>query len=300
MAHVDADFLALAKRFGQMLPPGPAMFWGGVLDNYEKGNIPKEIVIKSMNALEDIPNAAQSNAASAPAQYSSGASFLTASTAPGSPRPPASSAGGCDDTGSSVSAAWTNPPASLYHQPPGWNMWWGKGFPPPWPPLPPGTDQWANMYGWHGTGKKSGAKAAGKKGGSNAGKKGKAKGFRKADMTARDLSEAEARMQRFMDQHPHFVFRPREAVPEDMQAAYDVFGESGPQFWKSLRHHLPGDAQAHIAQGLVQFMAERSSWSVDQTCMREKSRKERRERDANSSRLSAATGYTGRSQATAR
>ena len=51
MAHVDADFLALAKRFGQMLPPGPAMFWGGVLDNYEKGNIPKEIVIKSMDAM---------------------------------------------------------------------------------------------------------------------------------------------------------------------------------------------------------------------------------------------------------
>ena len=105
-------------------------------------------------------------------------------------------------------------------------------------------------------------KKAVRKGRSNAGKKGKAKGFRKADMTARDLSEAEARMQRFMDQRPDFVFRPREAVPEDMQAAYDVLGESGPQFWKSLRHHLRGMLKRTLHRDLCSSWqsAHRGAW----------------------------------------
>eukprot|EP00438_Fugacium_kawagutii_P000316 Skav222507 [mRNA] locus=scaffold6640:103:690:+ [translate_table: standard] len=152
---------------------------------------------------------------------------------------------------------------------------------------------------------KGGGKFGPEKGGGKVGGKGKGTpkgGFgrrnRPEGMTAQNLEEAENRMQRFMDAHPDFVFRPRDAVPPAAEEVYNHLGERGPQLWKNLRHHLQGEEGVGVATRVVQFMATHSTWSLDQTSMTERARKERRERDADSSRLSVATGYTGRSRGT--
>ena len=96
------------------------------------------------------------------------------------------------------------------------------------------------------------------------------------------------------------MFRPREGVPEDLEEAYTGLGETGPQLWKNLRHHMATEQGAAIAARVIQYMAEKSTWKADRMNTVEKERKQRRERDADSSRLSVATGYTGWSTATVR
>eukprot|EP00435_Cladocopium_sp_Y103_P000545 s5280_g1.t1 len=112
------------------------------------------------------------------------------------------------------------------------------------------------------------------------------------------LEHAEQRMQAWMDAHPDFVFRPRDAVPPHLEKVYENLGESGPALWKNLRHHLQGEENEEIAGMVCQFMAERSTWRADKMSHVETQRKRRTERDADTSRMSVATGYTGMSTKT--
>ena len=60
--------------------------------------------------------------------------------------------------------------------------------------------------------------------------------------------------------------------------------ERGRQLWKNLRHHMATEAGPDVAARVVQYLAERGTWKADKLNSVEKDRKQRRERDADSSR----------------
>ena len=119
------------------------------------------------------------------------------------------------------------------------------------------------------------------------------------EIVATDRADSVRRLKRFMDEYEAYVFRPREDVPRQFEQVYESLGESGPQFYKNLRHHLKGEAGLKITGRLLQFIAERSHWKVDKMNHIERNRKSKREKDAQSSRMSVASGFTGMSTQTA-
>ena len=50
-AMTDANFIAMARGFGSMLPPERQAFWDGVLQNYEDGIFTQELVLQNLYAL---------------------------------------------------------------------------------------------------------------------------------------------------------------------------------------------------------------------------------------------------------
>ena len=93
-------------------------------------------------------------------------------------------------------------------------------------------------------------------------------------------------MDRFMAEHPGLIFRPREAVPGEFEEVCEALGERGPQLWKNLRHHLADAVGISVGGGeLTNF---------------ERNRQFGRQQDAESSRMSVATGYTGMGTQTVR
>lgn len=321
MEPVDSLFLDMARGFGARLPAQQQVFWNQILENYANGHINKELVVQNMNFLgqQQQASAASAAAPSAPVSGAGGTPFLAAAQAT-----PSSCAGEQCSSGASFLTAcaganpWANPPPSVFQNPAEemWNNYYYHGYdhfqyawPPPSHGFPPkgvakGFVPQKGKKGAHG-GKAFPEKGRGKGGGGCFGGKGKGnrsgglgRRGRPEGMTAQNLADAENRMQIFMDQHPDFVFRPRDSVPAAAEEVYNHLGEKGPQLWKNLRHHLQGEEGVELTTRVVQFMAMHSTWSLDQTSMREKARKERRERDAESSRLSGATGFTGRSRGT--
>ena len=119
------------------------------------------------------------------------------------------------------------------------------------------------------------------------------------EIVATDRAESVRRLKRFMDEYEAYVFRPREDVPRQFEPVYESLGESGPQFYKNIRHHLKGEAGLKITGRLLQFIAERSHWKVDKMNHIERNRKVKREKDAQSSRMSVASGFTAMSTQTA-
>ena len=93
----------------------------------------------------------------------------------------------------------------------------------------------------------------GQKGNKGGGPKG-GRAFWRREVGALNLADAERRLQRWMDDHPDFIFRPRESVPTDFEEVYTILGENGPQLWKNLRHHLTGDDGEEIAGRVLQYM----------------------------------------------
>ena len=312
MAASD-PFRDLAVAFAGFLPEEQRDYWYFVLERYDNGFFDQALVAQTMTQMraavlrqqvEEEHEAAESEPGTA-SQAGKGASQA------GKGAPPA------------VPTAWHNPPAELYYGDEWEEPWWmwegGKGY-------------WGYDPGWWkgfqakggGKGKKGGfnkgggkgwqgPKGGGKgpkgeqgaKGGKDqAGKGGKGgkggRGGKNREVSAVSLRDAESRMRRWMSTHPDFVFRPREAVPEDLEEAFNGLGETGPQLWKNLRHHMATEQGAAIAARVIQYMAEKSTWKADRMNTVEKERKQRRERDADSSRLSVATGYTGWSTATVR
>ena len=308
-AMADASFLEMARGFGEMLPPEERPFWQQILTYYEQGIFPKELVLENLRALQK--------------RLGRGA------PTPEPPRPPGASSSGSQEQG--VPKAWQQPPHAIYHpsmgQAPAQPGWHYPGLHPqqfvsqPTPVAAAGVfsdhaaaqqmfyaQPWQYGQGWvkgqgkgqqemqhqvwgHG-GKKGGGKwhcrddrqqGGGKQGGLF---------FRKREVVALDLADAERRLQSWMDDHPDFVFRPRESVPAEFEDLYNILGENGPQLWKNLRHHLTGEEGEQIAGQVLQYMAERSTWRADKMNQVELQRRHKRDADADTSRMSVATGYT--------
>ena len=312
-AMADANFLAMARGFGSMLPPERQAFWDGVLQNYEDGIFTQELVLQNLYALQGQPTGAP--AASA-AQAPAGSSGPTPQAVPGA-----------------VPKAWQNPPQAVYMQDvgqmysqPGWvypNQFQGPAPAPQQafpqqnaygfagvfsdhanPPNMFHADPWQKGKGnWKGKGKqgKGQQKGKGYKGEGKTGDKGGKQGgglFRRRPVVAQSLEEAEERLDAFMEENPNFIFRPREEVPPQYEDVYHILGENGPQLWKCLRHHLTGTEGEAIAGRVLQYMAERSTWRADKMNQVDTQRRQRREQDANTSRMSVATGCTGMSTQT--
>ena len=147
-----------------------------------------------------------------------------------------------------------------------------------------------------GKGKNSGkGKNQGKgKEGKNQGKgKGKDTDFFRREIWAQSLEDALARMQRFMDRNPNYVFQPKPGVPADQKDLYDYLGEDGEQLYKNLKHHLQTEEANAMMPRILQFMAQSSTWRADRLNFREQQRQLRKEGQfRGSEQLSTATGFS--------
>lgn len=308
MAAPD-PFRELAVAFLDFLPEDQREYWNFVLERYDNGHFEQALVAQTMTQMRAAVIREQIEREHEAAENEPGTASQAGKGAPsgkGAPR--------------EVPPAWHNPPAEVYYgnewEEPWWSWDGGKGY---WGPDPgwwkgfqakgggkgkKGGFNKGGGKGWQGP--KGGGKGPkgeqGVKGGKDqAGKGGKGgRGGKGREASAVSLQDAESRMRRWMTTHPNFVFRPREAVPENLEEAFNGLGETGQQLWKNLRHHMATEQGAAIAGRVVQYMAEKSTWKADRMNTVEKERKQRRERDADSSRLSVATGYTGFSTATVR
>jgi hypothetical protein len=283
-------FVRLCEMFANTLTDADRTHWTWVIEQYRKGRMSQDLVARTMEEMQ----APQGGTAAGGSQTSAAPAQAAAPSQPSIPK------------------AWQTPPEAIYggfdpwnyNWPDYWTSWpgWGweaegKGY------VQKGKEDWSGMGYGKGKGKGKKGKGDGKnfqgKGREKGDGKGKGKGGKTREISASSLEDAERRMDRWMASHPNFVFRPREEVPERYEDVYNVLGERGPQFWKALRHHLANEDGLEVAGRVLQFMAERSTWRSDKLNHVEISRTQRRQADANSSRMSVATGYTGMSRRTA-
>ena len=105
---------------------------------------------------------------------------------------------------------------------------------------------------------KGGGKQGGKDDGKQKGKKGD--GFFQRPIQAHSLEDAMARMQRFMERNPDYVFQPKPGLRD----VYVYLGEDGEQLYKNMKQGLQSDEAASMMPRILQFMGQSSTWKADE------------------------------------
>ena len=272
-ASQEDPFLYMCHLFTPYLPPDDASYWEFALAQYERGLWSQELIRMTMEAFQ--ANISQ------PSTPSTAASSRPQATCPPGNWPPLPKAN------------------KIGPRPQGPQNQKGDGK--------PSSGQKGNGMAFlptKGNGKGFAPQGDGMaflptKGKGKGNEKGKnAFRFAPREITATDRADAMRRLRRFHAEHDSFVFRPREDVPREYELVYAALGENGPQFYKNLRHHLKDQEGGVVAGRVLQYIAERSHWRVDRLNHVEKNRKFKRERDAQSSRMSVASGFTNMSTRT--
>lgn len=287
MAAQEDPFLYMCRAFGQHLTPDELRYWDFAMHNYENGLWSQQLMVMTLEGFQS------RQAASAPSTPSTTASSWP-NARPQSFQPPPQQPQSFQQSPQQqpfvdLFSPGTWPKLSQQQQQP------PKGYPKG-NKMGPQQQHQPNQKGQKGDGMAFLPTKGDPKG------KGKDKNkfrFPVREIVATDRADSVRRLKRFMDEYEAYVFRPREDVPRQFETVYESLGESGPQMYKNLRHHLKGEAGLKITGRLLQFIAERSHWKVDKMNHIERNRKVKREKDAQSSRMSVASGFTGMSTQTA-